>query len=281
MIPATDHYLDDPNSRILMERLLITQPATQALEEALIVGAGVDNDTVTGICTLPALPRSQTLLKTFNDNKTSFNVDELTQATKPIVEGLATFPIMEWSFGVASSVEIDKTDDYSSENAESPNTMFTKSIVGAPHEERQDKDDVTAAMGKLCLLSSSLSSRGMHHHRQHGRRRRLVRSKALPHLSMLESPFLPLSRIYEVEEPTNVTDFPLSYDIEKWIEVAEQTVSSSSSTTGTTTQDTSKSYSPRSDCSNKNNKKSSSLNCKKNTNKKEQPIMFSTNARSA
>ena len=129
MIPATDHHLEDPNSRILMDRLLITQPATKALEEALIVGesstAGFD-DTVTG-----SLPFSQTLLKNFN--KSSFNMDELTQATKPIVESLATFPIMEWSFDIASSVEIDNTDDFS-ENAEPSNTVFTKSIVGAPHD---------------------------------------------------------------------------------------------------------------------------------------------------
>ena len=266
MIQAPDHYLEDPNSRILMDRLLITQPATQALEEALIVGGGVD-DTVTGTQSA-LLPRSQTLLKSFN--KSSFNMDELTQATKPIVESLVTFPIMEWSFDVARGVEIDTPGDLS-ENSE-PSTMFTKTIAVA-----YEGDDVTTATDKLCRLSSSSpTSRGMHRRREH--RRRLVRSKALPHLSMLESPFQPLSRNYEVEEPTNVADFPLSFDIEKWIEVAEQT--SSSSLSSTTTQDTSTDCSPTSDCNKKSSSSSSSLNCK-NTNQKEQSIMFSTGARSA
>jgi hypothetical protein len=126
--------------------------------------------------------------------KGAFNMDDLVAAARPVQESVE-FPTIEWSLD----------DDYSSENDKSDEVWPKRSL-----RDLDDDDDLREPCSRLGKRDRECSVS-----------KRLVRSKALPcDLSLLESPFLPLSRSFCVApDPTDSTiNFDLERRVESWQE---------------------------------------------------------------
>jgi hypothetical protein len=140
----------------------------------------------------------------------TFDLNELVEATKPIQESLG-MPCIEWSFL--------SDDDESSKDDKHQGT-----IPEEPQDDMTENEDSSFSSVLSALLSYSPSAGKRNHFKRSSHKNRLVRSKALnSHLSMLETSFLSLSRACcdRLGEPRSATDFPFSYDVERWIELAE------------------------------------------------------------
>jgi hypothetical protein len=183
----------------------VRNPATTALE-------------ISGILHLPCDPdqheSTSSLLEQHYDNittmKSTFDLNELVEATRPIQESLG-MPWIEWSF-------LSDDDDESS-NSDKPSDQGT--TPEEPHDDTNNDESFSSVLSPLLSYSSPPVGKRNRFKRSHNKNR-LVRSKALnSHLSMLETSFLSLPRGDKLDEPRSATDFPFSYDVERWIELAE------------------------------------------------------------
>ena len=214
MIPGPDHYLEDMTvCQSGLDGLSIRQPATEALEESV---RDVVRENSFQLYNNHMTSSSRKTADKQNPIKGPFAMKELEEVTKPIIRSFGSFPLIEWSFD-GSIVEKDSSSDDDSEEPSSE--TFANKMKALDCDAPDDRRFV---LKKLKRSSSSLTGLVEKQPQQ----RRLVRSKGLSRLSMLESPFLPVSRNFDDDgvdehEPTNVADFPLSYDVEKWIELAE------------------------------------------------------------
>jgi hypothetical protein len=140
----------------------------------------------------------------------TFDLNELVEATKPIQESLG-MPLIEWSF-LSDDEESLKDDKHQG------------TIPEDPQDDTTENEDSSSSSILSPLLSYSPSVGKGNHFKRSSHKNRLVRSKALnSHLSMLETSFLSLPRggCDRLGEPRSATDFPFSYDVERWIELAE------------------------------------------------------------